>query len=52
VTTNVDAFEVSREGDVVSLRLVDMLGIGERYTFPVEDAVLIRDALSEVIGDE
>ena len=49
--TNVDSFEVTSDKMFIYLTFKDIMGIGEQYRFLPEDAVRIRDALTEILED-
>lgn len=49
---NVDGFKVEREGNQIHIPFFDIFGVGETYTFSLEDARRIRDALLQFCGPD
>lgn len=47
---NVDGFSVEREGNQIHISFFDILGLGEVYTFSVDDARKIMLALEQMTG--
>ena len=47
---NVDGFSVEREGNQIHISFFDIFGVGEVYTFSVDEARRIMNALQAAVG--